>query len=295
MSHFLDHDLVSTSFDNDSTNNDKYELFRLQQQEEYRRQVYVQHRCNLQETWENLVKLRQLVQVFNSNIEKAAEGEVKEFDQVDKSCNPHHDSRFQYDMYMNGVKLKMKLKEDLKLALSQKEMSLQQMKLDLEYKSKQLYSLSQTSSLLQERSCFSDKINASNPVDVQQDTQPNVSAYLDLRQSILILSNQIKSASAEFHDMSVQFTKTEAEITDALVNTPSLLTNNTTPTSLSSNITMDSESIWSALSTEGPASARNGNDSNKGFFKVEGGVTIVDVLSGRANLYRISGKLFSIV
>ena len=302
MSHFLDHDLVSTNFNNEnhSTNNNNYELFRLQQQEEYKRQVYVQHRCNLQETWENLVKLRQLVHVFNSNIEKAAEEEVKEFDQnhptdrtshsssTPQSHTTHHDSnsRLQYDMYMNGVKLKMKLKDDLKSTLSQKEISLQQMKLDLESQSKQLYSLNGTPSMIQN--------NNANTDGLHNDTQPNVSAYLELRRSILTLSNQIEATSAEFQELSIQYTKVETEITESLINTPALLTNSTTPTSIATNVTngtTNSESILSALSTgEGSNSVKNSNDNRKGFWKVEGGVTIVDVLSGRANLYRISGK-----
>ena len=290
MSHLVDHDNVSAISvnDYDSTgNNDKYELFKLQQQEEFRRQIFVQHRCDLQDTWDNLVKLRQLIQVFCNNVEKTSEEEIKDYELKNISNSDPSSkgftstNRFKYDTYMNDIKLKSKTKDELKLTLVQKEALLQQMKLDLDLKSNQLMNFNSNPQLLSFQQYSNESISSAisnNTNNFSPNTMTNVSSYIELRAYIFELSNQIGITEKEYLDLSKQYTQLDTEITQAFAETPMLA--NSLFNDLPAQVTSTEVSpLNDAVTT-----------SNKGFFKVEGGVSILDVLSGKANIYRMNGK-----
>jgi hypothetical protein len=243
-----------------------------------------------------------LIQHFNNNVEKTLEEEIKEYEQrsqSDKIISPDtagsksnnvSNNRFQYDVYMNTIKVKTKTKEDLKQALSQNNTLIQQMKLDLELKSKQLLSFNSSTQFIPNDTLSpSQQIQPNDSIaliipdhnnnnNILSTSITNISSYLELRESILQLSNQIETSEAEYRDLSNQYSQIESEITESLVNTPFLNLNNTV--------------LLSDTTSEPPQSATPVHDSsigNKGFWKVEGGVTIVDVLSGKANIYRMNG------
>ena len=308
MSHLIDHDNISAISvnDHDSTgNNDKYELFKLQQQEEYRRQIFVQHRCDLQDTWDNLVKLRQLIQVFCNNVEKTSEEEIKEYELKNHSSSDlsskgltTSNNRFKYDTYMNDIKLKSKTKDELKLTLVQKDALLQQMKLDLDLKSNQLMSFNSNPQLLSYQQYSNETISSTLPNNTNNfspNTMTNVSSYIELRAYIFQLSNQIEVAEKEYLELSLQYTQLDSEITQAYAETPILANSLFTGTTdspgtqlLTTNTT--ATTTTTAASTEvSPMNDGLNPSSNKGFFKVEGGVSMLDVLSGKANIYRMNG------
>ena len=194
------------------------EFLRLTRDEDYKRKIQNQFKAELQEAWDKLVNLRTHIKIFRSSIEDAKIEEIA-FAAESEGLGSHSDSIFGKGAPLTKesasrladihiIREKVRLKEGLRCKVALAEELVSNLKRQLSEKSEALLGINVSMQ-------SSESASALQMVAVGKASR-SVSQYMELRRSLLALSNEIEDAEANLTASQEELEKVESDVETAL-------------------------------------------------------------------------------
>ena len=234
---------------------------KLDQEINYKKQIFLQHRSSLQDAYDNLIKLRSYIHLYNTTIEKVTKEE--EYDSYNATKNT-----------LKSIQIKSKIdsKDSLKQQIDSTELIIKQLKSELIIATQHFHTITCATNTntttskngnhntIKEPSVPVSQTNSSSTSLISSPTPPSSSSssatveqYLHMRQRVLDLTKAIDVKETELISQSKQYNILCNEITQ-LINT----TTATAESSVQPPVTPGIDSLLSTGASTGASTQYNG-------------------------------------
>ena len=238
---------------------------KLNQEINYKKQIFLQHRSSLQDAYDNLIKLRSYIHIYNTTIEKVTKEE-------------EHDSNNATNNTLKSIQIKSKIdsKDSLKQQIDSTELIIKHLKSELIIATQHFHSIktntTTAASNINNGNIIRTSLSPSTSMSQYDNSNSNstslipsptpsssssssatVEKYLHIRQRVLDLTKSIDEKETELISLSKQYNTLSNEITQ-LINT----TTATAESSVQPPVTPGINSLLSTGASTGASTQYNG-------------------------------------